>query len=119
MRELPVSFPQQRLWLLDRVEPGSPAYNVARAFRLRGRIDGPALAAALGHLVRRHDALRTTFTDREGLPLQVVHDSMHVPLWQEDLQQLPEDVREQSAIERAAEEARRPFDLSHGPLVRT
>src|SRR5688500_11889079 len=57
----PLSFAQQRLWLVDRLEPGSPAYNMPYALRLRGVLDGGALRASLDALVRRHETLRTTF----------------------------------------------------------
>ena len=57
---LPLSFAQQRLWLVDRMEPGSPAYNMAYALRLHGELDAAALRASLDALVRRHETLRTT-----------------------------------------------------------
>ncbi|MCP4663342.1 MAG: AMP-binding protein, partial [bacterium] len=70
--ELPLSFSQERLWVLDRLEPGSTAYNLPFAVRLRGTRRVPVLEAALDELVRRHESLRTTFGDRDGEPVQVV-----------------------------------------------
>ena len=65
-RPLPLSFAQQRLWLVHRLDPESAAYNMAGALRLRGRLDAAALRASIGELVRRHEALRTVFRERGG-----------------------------------------------------
>jgi amino acid adenylation domain-containing protein len=113
--DLPASFGQERLWFLDRLYPGSPAYNVASAVRLTGRLSVAALAASLDVIVRRHEALRTVFAERGGL-VQVVREpcSTHLPVV--DLQQLPD--AHGAAVALAREEARRPFDLERGPLVR-
>ena len=66
--DLPLSFAQERLWFLDQLTPGSPAYNVPAALVLRGRLDVPALEWAFAEVVRRHETLRTTFPDRRGTP---------------------------------------------------
>src|SRR6185295_5721608 len=71
--DLPLSFAQQRLWFLNRLDPGSPAYNISAALRLAGRLDVAALAATLDEIVRRHEVLRTTFADHGREPVQVVH----------------------------------------------
>ncbi|HEV2736703.1 MAG TPA: amino acid adenylation domain-containing protein, partial [Longimicrobiaceae bacterium] len=113
---LPLSFAQQRLWLLDRLEPGSPAYNIPAAIRLRGRLDAAALRGSLDVLVRRHEVLRTTFAERGGAPVQVVHPPAPVPLPVLDLRVHP--APEQEALRLAGEEALRPFDLARGPLLR-
>ncbi|HEX2190523.1 MAG TPA: condensation domain-containing protein, partial [Longimicrobiaceae bacterium] len=116
---LPLSFAQQRLWLVDRLEPGSAAYNMAGALRLRGVLDVAALRASLDALVERHETLRTTFAEGEGgVPVQVVHPPAAVPLPRVDLGGLPEAERERAAERLAAEEALRPFDLARGPLLR-
>ncbi|HEX8273414.1 MAG TPA: amino acid adenylation domain-containing protein, partial [Longimicrobiaceae bacterium] len=117
--EAPLSFAQQRLWLVDRIEPGSPAYNMPSALRLRGALDAAALRAGIGELVRRHEALRTTLRERGGAPVQVVHPPAPAPLPTVDLARLPAGAREAEAERLAGEEALRPFDLERGPLLRS
>src|SRR5690242_700677 len=70
---LPLSFAQQRLWFLDKFEPGSAEYNSGLALRLTGRLDEAALLTALRVLAERHESLRTTFAENEGAATQVVH----------------------------------------------
>src|SRR5215831_19475053 len=66
----PLSFAQQRLWFFDQFEPASFAYNVLTAVSLRGKLDISALQKAFDEMVRRHEALRTTFDFRDGQPVQ-------------------------------------------------
>ncbi|MET0396513.1 MAG: amino acid adenylation domain-containing protein [Longimicrobiaceae bacterium] len=115
----PLSFAQQRLWLVDRLEPGSAAYNMAGALRLRGPLDAAALRAGIGALLLRHESLRTTFEERAGAPVQVVHAPTPAILRGVDLGRVPGAEREREAARLAAEEALRPFDLERGPLLRT
>ena len=113
---LPLSFAQQRLWFVDRLEPGSPAYNMAGALRLRGALDVRTLRRCLDELARRHETLRTVFAERGGAPVQVVRPPAPVPLPVLDLGALPDPEREAGRL--AGEEALRPFDLARGPLLR-
>ncbi|HVS00085.1 MAG TPA: amino acid adenylation domain-containing protein, partial [Thermoanaerobaculia bacterium] len=115
-RDLPLSFSQQRLWFLDQLEPGNPAYNVPLAVRLTGELRVDLLQRAFTEVVRRHEALRTTFNSYDGRPVQVVSPEPGVELPVVDLSQLPE--REARALELARAAARRPFDLRRGPLLR-
>jgi amino acid adenylation domain-containing protein len=115
---IPLSFAQQRLWFLDRLEPESPFYNVPSAVRLRGSLAPAALAAAFQEIVRRHEALRTRFRERDGRPLQVVVEAAAVPLPVVDLAGLPAAGREAAAASLVRAKARRPFDLARGPLLR-
>ncbi|RKG69792.1 non-ribosomal peptide synthetase, partial [Corallococcus exercitus] len=116
---LPLSFAQQRLWLIDQLEPGSSLYNVPVAVRLEGYLRADVLERALQEVVRRHDALRTTFAQVEGTPVQVIHPDSHQPLALVDLTDVPETQRESEARARVETEMRRPFDLRTGPLLRT
>jgi amino acid adenylation domain-containing protein/non-ribosomal peptide synthase protein (TIGR01720 family) len=114
---LPLSFAQQRLWFLDQMGAGV-AYNIALALRLDGALDVGALQGSLNAIVRRHEALRTTFPAVEGRAVQVVAPSLEVALAEVDLIGLSEAERESEARRLAGEEALRPFDLSGGPLLR-
>ncbi|MEW5928294.1 MAG: amino acid adenylation domain-containing protein [Gemmatimonadota bacterium] len=114
----PLSFSQQRLWVLDRLDPGSPVYNVPALVRLSGALDRDALRRALEEIVRRHDALRTTIELREGEPVQVVGSAAAVPLPVDDLSAVPGGERGARLAELERGEARRPFDLARGPLFR-
>ncbi|WNG47516.1 amino acid adenylation domain-containing protein [Archangium minus] len=115
----PLSFAQQRLWFLDRMEPGTTMFNIPAAFRLRGPLDVRALERALNALVERHESLRTRFLEQDGQPVQVAAPSLELKLDPEDLTGLPRERREEEALRLAAEEARRPFELTRGPLLRT
>ncbi len=119
----PASLMQQRLWLLDQMEPGNPFYNLPLlGFRLQGpfgRRERAALAAACAEMERRHEALRTTFAALDGAPIQVIAaPEPPLPLPLADLSALPEAARAEAARAVTLAEARRPFDLARGPLWR-
>jgi amino acid adenylation domain-containing protein len=118
-QDLPLSFAQQRLWFLDQLRPGSTAYNVPLAVRLRGMLNVEALKWSLGEIVRRHESLRTTFHVKEGSPVQIVSppEMFHLPL--ADLSGLASQLHEAEARRVAQQEVQRPFDLTSGPLLRT
>ena len=113
----PLSYAQQRLWFIHQLDPNSPAYNIPLAVRLSGRLDLAALHATLTEIVRRHEALRTTFAVHDGQPHQLIHPPAKLDLPVTDLTNLAE--RDQEAQRIAEEEARLPFDLVNGPLLRT
>ncbi|HZH99277.1 MAG TPA: condensation domain-containing protein, partial [Fimbriimonadaceae bacterium] len=112
------SFSQQRMWLLDQLEPDTPTYNISNAVRLAGRLNVESLGRSLKEIVSRHEALRTTFAAVDGEPVQVISPVTDVDLPIDDLTTLPEAEREDEAKRRARQEARRPFDLERGPLFR-
>jgi amino acid adenylation domain-containing protein len=115
---IPLSFAQERLWFLDRLDPGNGAYNMPLLLRLRGRLDADALRGALDALVERHESLRTVFPTRGEHPVQVVRPATGAPFRHEELATVADDAREEAALRRAREEALRPFDLAAGPLFR-
>ncbi len=115
---IPLSFAQERLWFLDRLAPGNAAYNIARAWRLAGPLDAAALAAAVRAVVARHEALRTTFAEEDGQPVQRVAEEPTFAVAFEDLTALPPAAREATAAQRAAEIAGRPYNLARRPPLR-
>jgi amino acid adenylation domain-containing protein len=115
---VPLSFSQERLWFLDQLEPGSTVYNMSSAYRVSGRLDVSALETSLNEVVRRHEVLRTTFKSVDGVPRQVVAAQLTLPLPVIDLRTDLPSAREEEVRRHSAEFARRPFDLSQGPLIR-
>ena len=91
---VPLSFAQQRLWFLDQLEPSTSAYTISAALRLTGLLNVAALAQSLNEIIRRHEALRTTFAVMEGQPVQVITPTLHLSLPVVDLRALPEARRE-------------------------
>ncbi|HEX2091791.1 MAG TPA: amino acid adenylation domain-containing protein, partial [Longimicrobiaceae bacterium] len=116
---LPLSFAQQRLWLVHRMDPESAAYNMPSALRVHGRLELRALERALSAVLRRHEALRTRFPAPHGEPVQQIERARPAALPVVDLAGLPEERREFELERLSAEEARRPFSLATGPLLRT
>ncbi|HEU0299280.1 MAG TPA: condensation domain-containing protein, partial [Longimicrobium sp.] len=113
---VPLSSGQERLYFLHRLQRGRDAYTIHRRLRLPHGTDEGALERALGEVVRRHEALRTTFHEADGIPVQVVRPFTGFALTVEDLSGFAAAERE--AERRAAEDAERPFDLAEGPLFR-
>ncbi|HEX6903705.1 MAG TPA: amino acid adenylation domain-containing protein [Thermoanaerobaculia bacterium] len=114
----PLSFTQQRLWFLDRLQPGSPAYNLPAALRLRGPLRLADLERALAGVVERHAALRSVFAADEQGPVQRILPVPEAAIPVVDLAGLPEPARDSETRRLVGEEARRPFDLARGPLYR-
>lgn len=114
---LPLSYAQERLWFLDQLMPGNPAFNSFNAMRLRGALDLAALAAALSEVVRRHEVLRTLFPAAEGEARQEVMPPQPLRLPLVDLSTLVEARRQREARDRAEKESLHAFDLAlEGPL---
>jgi amino acid adenylation domain-containing protein/non-ribosomal peptide synthase protein (TIGR01720 family) len=114
----PLSFAQYRLWLLDQLEPGGSTYNMPGALRLSGPLDTTALERSLREIVRRHEILRTVFINIDGEPIQHVRQDIGLAIPRVDLRELAEGETEARVRELSLEEARRPFDLARGPLLR-
>ena len=113
---IPLSFAQQRLWFLDQMEPGNPLYNIAGAVRLKGSLDIAAFEQSFNEIVRRHEALRTTFQTIDGQAVQEIAPTLQLALPILDWRQLEE--QETEVLRLAEDEAQQPFDLATGPLIR-
>ncbi|HKI06703.1 MAG TPA: amino acid adenylation domain-containing protein, partial [Thermoanaerobaculia bacterium] len=116
--ELPLSFSQQRVWVLDQLEVAGTAYHLGSAVRLRGSLDPAALTWAVNEVIRRHESLRTVFLSSHGRPFQTVLPGLAAPLPRLDLRALPEELRQAEARRALGSLARVRFDLSRGPLLR-
>src|ERR1700754_1794462 len=114
----PLSFSQQRLWFLQELEPASPAYNLPRAFHLRGALDVEALEQSFCEIVRRHEVLRTSFVTINGEAVQIVNPAQPIRIAREDLSRLPGAERDERVQQLVLENAGVPFDLTCAPLIR-
>jgi hypothetical protein len=115
-REAPLSFAQQRLWFLHQLDPDSAAYNLPVYYRLSGQLNITALERSLNEVVRRHEILRTIFTERHDTPVQIVLPSLHIALPVIDLTAYHQVEAEVENFIEA--ETVRPFSLEDGPLLR-
>jgi amino acid adenylation domain-containing protein len=117
-KAFPLSFAQQRLWLMDQLEPGNPSYNISGGLLLSGELKIEALEQAFTEIARRHTSLRTTFARVDNQPTQFISPVEPVRLAVTDLSELPIAEREAGMKDLAHTEARRPFDLAYGPVWR-
>ena len=119
-RRTPIAptYAQQRLWFLDRFQPGVPNYNLSDRIEINHEIDIAALQRAVTELVRRHEVLRTSFPAVNGVPVQLIAPAAQVSLPVLDLTGLPEAERMTEVRRLALEESRKPFNLATGPLLR-
>lgn len=115
---IPLSFPQQQLWLLSRLIPDIPVYNEPFTIHLKEAIDVIALERSLNEILHRHEALRTTFAMVDGQPIQVISPSVSFALQVIDLREVQKGEREAECWRLATQEAIKPFDLTNGPLFR-
>src|SRR5438128_2289232 len=106
----PLSYMQEGLWVLSQLMLGTSLYHIPKAVRLTGKLNPTALKQTLDQIVARHESLRTSFAVVEGIPKQVITESMPVDLPLRDLAHLPQADRETEAQRIVDEEARRPFD---------
>ena len=116
----PLSFIQRQMWVIDQMAPppGNPAYNLPYGFRLRGPLDVAALEAGLNEIIKRHEALRTTFVVEDGEPEQRIHPELTCGIAVTSLEHLGPGEREARLDVLATEESVRPFDLGRLPLLR-
>ncbi len=118
VRESPLAIAQRAVWWFAQLAPDAPVYNEVALIKRRGSLDVAALEGALAEVVARHEAWRTTFDVRDGEPVQIVHPHVPIELARLDLTHLALDEAESLAVRRAAEHARRPYDLAKAPLLR-
>ncbi|MBO1051113.1 MAG: amino acid adenylation domain-containing protein [Dolichospermum sp. DET73] len=115
---LPLSFSQSRLWFLDLLEPNTPAYNISVAFRLDGNLNQEALHQSLQIIIQRHEVLRTTFDSQDGVPIQVIHEFLEVPLTVTNLSHLDSQTQQETLKNAVKEVIISPFNLRKLPLLR-
>jgi amino acid adenylation domain-containing protein len=115
---VPLTFEQRRLWFLHRLAGESPVYTIPLGFRIHGALAADALESALRAVAARHDALRMTFAEEDGEPVQRLRDDAVIGWETADVAHLPAPERETAARQRVREHAGRRFDLARGPLLR-
>ncbi|MEH2215454.1 amino acid adenylation domain-containing protein [Nostoc sp.] len=117
--ELPLSFAQQRLWFLNQMEPDNPFYNISRAVLLKGLLNVAALEQSINEIVRRHEVLRTSFTDVDGRAVQQIASALNIKLPIIDLGKLSPEEQEVEVRQLASSQARQAFNLTEDALLRT
>ncbi len=116
--DFPCSVSQERFWLLDRLEPGNSSYNVAVRWRLEGRVSSVLLDRAWLEIIQRHEILRTIFLEKDGAPVQRVMPRARFRINEIDLSNLAPDLQQSEGDRIGVIEARAPFDLASGPILR-
>ncbi|MEM7556783.1 MAG: amino acid adenylation domain-containing protein, partial [Cyanobacteria bacterium P01_A01_bin.84] len=117
-QDIPLSFSQQRMWLVDQLEPGNPAYNRPTNISLTGTLNVPVLEKSLNEIIRRHEIFRTSFEEVNGKPFQKINPNITLKLPIIDLSHL-EDEKTEIEIQRLAiQEAQQTFDLTQAPLLK-
>lgn len=113
------SFAQQRMWILEQMDPGASTYNIPWNLRLKGPLNVEALKRGVQEIVKRHEILRTTFESKDGLPIQNIAESLALPLSLIDLSAVPKNELETEIAHHSMAFANKPFELGQGPLLRT
>ncbi len=114
----PLSFAQQRLWFLNQFDPENPAFIIPAYVQINGPLNAAVLERCFNEIVRRHEALRSTFATVQGEPVQTIVSPGHVTISQLDLRELEPGEREREAQRLIREETQRQFDLATWPLFR-
>ena len=117
-RRLPLSYFQERLWFMEQWEPGKATYNLSLAYGLKGGVNVGAIEESINAVIERHEILRTSFVAENDQLCQFVAPILRLSLATIDLRTTPEVERNEASLHLAQEDARRPFDLAHGPLLR-
>jgi amino acid adenylation domain-containing protein len=116
---LPLSFSQQRQWIIDQLQPGTPDYNIPAAFHLQGWLNATSLEQSVSEVLRRHEALRTTFGTVQRELSQMISPARRITLPVVDLSSLDKDEQDRQVRQLIMLESQLPFHLSRGPLLRT
>jgi amino acid adenylation domain-containing protein len=116
---IPLSRAQEYIWYVQQLNPDSCKCNSGVPLRFNGLLSPEVVEKSINEIIRRHEILRTTFTVKEGQPVQVIAPSLTLPLKIVNLQDLPAAEREASAQRIVAEEWKHHFDLANGPLIKT
>ncbi|MGH9761746.1 MAG: condensation domain-containing protein, partial [Blastocatellia bacterium] len=116
--DYPLTAAQESLWVIDRLQPGNAAYNISLARRFRGPLSVEAMQASLNEVLRRHETLRTVFTNRDAKTVQIVLPDQTLDIDYKDLAEFPVEAREEEARRFALEATKRAFDLQRFPLLR-
>jgi hypothetical protein len=116
---LPASIAQEHFWIFDQVLPGLPLFNIPYVMRLEGALNVAALEQSFNEIIRRHEALRTTFATVDGQLVQTIAPPLLMTLTVKDLRALPKTERAGEAQRLVQEEGQRPFDLTQDPLLRS
>ncbi len=117
-QSLPLSFGQERLWFLHQLEPDNTAYNVPHLARLKGPVKIQSLEQSINEVIRRHEVLRTTFLEVNGIALQAIAQPVRSPIPIVDLEDIPASKWEKLARSLLVQDAKRAFDLEQSPLLR-
>jgi hypothetical protein len=115
---LPLSFAQERFWVLDQLDPGGAEYNIPLCLRLKGPLDAGILKECLNRIVARHESLRTRFFTEDGRPRQSISSPTPLELPLLDATTFSEARREAEVMRLCVAEVSRPFELRQGPLLR-
>ena len=117
-QDLPLSFPQEPIWFFDQMDSNHPSYNMQLGLRLHGSLNVVALVQSINEIIRRHEVLRTTFTQIDGQPIQIIASTLNLTMPAVDLRHLPHGEREIEAQRITTERSQYRFKLATGPLLR-
>lgn len=115
---IPLSFAQQRLWFLDRLNGESRQYNLHAAFHIQGRLERDVLQKSLNEIIKRHTILQTSFVEEDGRPVGKINPCSGIEIGYADLSSISEHERRSKTVSMAIECAIEPFELDKAPLIR-
>ncbi|KST65996.1 non-ribosomal peptide synthetase [Mastigocoleus testarum] len=115
---LPLSFAQARLWLLEQLKPGSYIYNMPALIRLVGDLNIEVLEQSINEIINRHEVLRTNFVLADEQPLQKILPKVQLKISVANLRELTEAEQKAEINRFSVEEFQHPFDFTQAPLLR-